>query len=146
MTSATSMIGTIGEHLVCADLREQGHIAFMAADDCAYDVVLDAGYRLFRVQVKTTRAVALNGNAKTPTWLFSMRRTSRGKWGTYESGDYDILALVALDARKIGYLPHVSQVSAVSVRSADCEYSTRTRRGNYFEDLILEKAIAGVPV
>ena len=49
-------IGKAGEYLVCADLILQGHIAFPSEQGLPYDVVFEYKDRLYKVQVKTTRA------------------------------------------------------------------------------------------
>ena len=47
-------IGKAGEYLVCADLIMKGFIAFPSEQGLPYDVLLDNGDKLLRVQVKTT--------------------------------------------------------------------------------------------
>lgn len=68
-------IGKAAEHLVCADLILQGHKAFLADQGLSYNVVLDYKNKLWRVQVSIIA-----------------------------SGEFDILALVALDIRIIAYI------------------------------------------
>lgn len=138
--------GLIGEHLVCADIRQQGFVAFLSSPDCRYDIVLDNGLRLYRVQVKTTAASMCRGLQKTPSWNFCVYRRG-GPNGTkvYEAGDYDILALVALDISKIAYiLPPIAH-TFIRVRSRE-HYSygaqALTATARYFEDLSLEKVMA----
>ena len=47
-------IGKAGEYLVCADLIMKGFIAFPSEQGLPYDVLLDTGEKLLKVQVKTT--------------------------------------------------------------------------------------------
>ena len=47
-------MGKAAEHLVCADLLMKGYNAFLSDQGLPFDVVIDLGRRLFRVQVKGT--------------------------------------------------------------------------------------------
>jgi hypothetical protein len=47
-------MGKAAEHLVCADLLMKGYNAFLSDQGLPYDVVIDLGRRLVRVQVKGT--------------------------------------------------------------------------------------------
>ena len=66
--------GAAGEHLVCADLLMLGYRAFLADQNCPYDVAVDVGGRLIRIQVKSTRkAKALPQRAgHFPAYMWSM--------------------------------------------------------------------------
>lgn len=99
--------GTAGEHLVCADLLMLGYTAFLANQNCPYDVALDVGGRLVRLQVKSTRKERAIPQRVTHTdaYLFHIRRCGKGGMRTYDKSDFDIMALVALDIRKIAYIP-----------------------------------------
>lgn len=90
----STILGTAGEHLVCADLIQQGYVAFMTAAALPYDVVLDTGHALLRVQVKAAVAPrARSGRRDRPVYRFS-----RG------DAEADILAFVALDIGRVAYL------------------------------------------
>ena len=142
-----STIGTIGEHLVCADLRKQGYISFFASSDCAYDVVLDTSSRLLRVQVKTTRKIGprRNKTSDMPTWEFKLFRSASCYDGPrfYENGEYDILATVALDISLIAYFPYSSsRRNCITLRSADYLHLEKNHwPGKYFQDHPLEKVL-----
>lgn len=156
-------IGATGEHAVCADLRRQGYVAFQSAPDCSYDVVVDVGERLLRVQVKTvltsknSRKIGAKTYSHTPSWKFGLTLLIAKKGPDvhghymkfYEKGDYDILACVALDINKIAYLPFILDRTNVTVRSREYTYSPRAtynknEDGNpyYFEDCSFEKVLA----
>lgn len=47
--------GKAGEYLVCADLILKGFVAYPSEQGLPYDVVLDCGGKLLKVQVKATR-------------------------------------------------------------------------------------------
>ena len=46
-------IGKAGEYLVCADLIIKGFVAYPSEQGLPYDIVLDNGKKMLRVQVKT---------------------------------------------------------------------------------------------
>ena len=71
-------IGKAGEYLVCADLILKGFIAFPSEQGLPYDVLLDTGEKLLRVQVKTTERPRLvkQRNTPIPAYIFSIKRIS----------------------------------------------------------------------
>lgn len=99
-------IGTAGEYLVCADLILSGYRAFLTSQTCPYDVAVEVDGKLIRVQVKTTRGKRpIPQRVKhTPAYLFHVRRCGKGGRKNYDENDFDVLALVALDIRKIAYV------------------------------------------
>ena len=67
-------IGKAGEYLVCADLIMKGFIAFPSEQGLPYDVLLDNGDKLLRVQVKTTekyRSIPQR-NVDTKAYIFNI--------------------------------------------------------------------------
>src|SRR5690554_7519452 len=69
-------IGKAGEYLVCADLIMKGFIAFPSEQGLPYDILLDTGEKLLKVQVKTTekaRSVQQRKNP-IPAYIFSIKR------------------------------------------------------------------------
>ncbi len=50
-------VGKAAEHLVVADLILSGYRAYLTDQGLPYDVVVDVGGRLYRVQVKATRGL-----------------------------------------------------------------------------------------
>ena len=113
--------GAAGEHLVCADLLMQGYRAFLSDQSCPYDVAVDVGGRLIRIQVKSTRkAKALPQRAgHFPAYMWHVRRAGKGGARVYAEGEFDLLACVALDARKVAYLPPSKQCQTVHIRTHD---------------------------
>lgn len=110
--------GTAAEHLVCADLLLSGWRAFLADQNCPYDVAVDLGKRLVRIQVKSTRkerAIPQRGSY-TPAYLWNVRRAGKAGRRTYADGDFDLLALVALDIRRIAYMPPSEVKQTVHIR------------------------------
>ena len=112
-------IGKAAEHLVCADLLLSGHGASIASAGMAYDIVADIAARLLRIQVKAScKSKNVNTQGRTPRNAYAFNARRRGKFGTRQlaNTDCDLLALVALDIRVIGYLPveHASQTIYLS--------------------------------
>ncbi len=92
-------IGECGVALTVFYLRDMGFPACEATDTCQYDLTVDVGGPLLRVQVKST--------SKSPgssMYRFNHtkghRSTQRGV-RSYDGSDYDILALVALPIRHV---------------------------------------------
>lgn len=98
--------GKAGEYLVCADLILAGYVAFPSEQGLSFDIVVEVGGRLAKVQVKTTRTTrAIPQRAvHRPGYLFHVKRMGKGGSKTYDSLAVDIFALVALDSREVGYL------------------------------------------
>lgn len=101
-------IGRASEHLVVADLITQGYRAFLTEQGLPYDVVADIDNRLIRIQVKAAcfaRNVNTQGRSERIAYSWFVRR--RGKDGTKRltDSDCDIVALVALDVRRVAYAP-----------------------------------------
>lgn len=111
--------GTAAEHLVCADLLLGGYRAFLADQNCPYDVAVDVGGRLVRIQVKSTRqqrAIPQRASKDIPAYMWHVRRAGKGGRRVYQADDFDLLALVALDVRKIAYLPPSSVKQTIHIR------------------------------
>jgi hypothetical protein len=106
METSDMQLGKAGEYLVCADLIIKGFVAFPSEQGLSFDVVLAAHGRLYKVQVKATRKpIPVPQRARrTEKYCFNVRRCGKGGRCSYEQGDVDLFALVALDTRSIGYL------------------------------------------
>lgn len=98
-------MGRAAEHLVCADLLLDGWAAYPTAQGMPYDLVVDIGHRLIRLQVKSTfypKNPQPNSRAN-PAYFFHIRRAGRGGGRVYRANEFDAYALVALDRRLIAY-------------------------------------------
>ncbi len=95
-----------GEHLVAADILMRGYDCFLAAQGMPYDMIVDVGGQLLKVQVNTTSNVRKRPQREShiPTYLFWINRCGKGGKSTYTSTDVDLFALVALDEKIVGYL------------------------------------------
>lgn len=111
--------GVAGEHLVCVDLLLQGYRAFMADQNCPYDVAVEIAGKLIRIQVKATRGCRPIPQRAThkAAYIWNVRRAGKGGSRVYSAGDFDLLALVALDIRKIAYLPPSKMAQTIQIRS-----------------------------
>ena len=122
-------IGKAGEYLVCSDLIIRGFIAYPSEQGLPYDVVLDNGNKLIKVQVKTTmtpRTIPQRASDRG-AYIYNIKRNGRMNTSTYNECDVDIFALVALDTKQIGYVNKEQMVSTVILRD-DRE------RGNYYDE------------
>lgn len=110
--------GTAGEHLVCADLLLAGYRAFLADQNCPYDIAVEAGGRLVRVQVKATRGprVIPQRVGHITGYMWHVGRTGKRGSRVYAETDFDVMALVALDTREIAYLPSGQITRTVTIR------------------------------
>lgn len=113
-------VGLAAEHLVCADLLLQGFRAFLTDQVCPYDVAVDVG-RLVRIQVKGTRGVRsiAQKDGHRAAYMWHVRRAGKAGARVYSAGDFDLLALVALDSRRIAYLPPSEQRQTIHIRAHD---------------------------
>lgn len=113
--------GAAGEHLVCADLLLQGYRAFLADQNCPYDVAVDVGGKLIRIQVKATRGARAIPQrvGHFPGYMWNVRRAGKAGRRVYGVDDFDLLALVALDLRRIAYIGPSRQRQTIHIRAHD---------------------------
>jgi hypothetical protein len=142
-------VGKAGEYLVCADLIIRGFVAYPSEQGLPYDVVLDDGIRLIKVQVKTTRT-----HKQTPhrvnninTYAFNIKRRGKGNKARHSAASCDIFALVALDEKQIAYMKNedIKQTMFFRVESMRGTYRDENIntpvRGRYLSDMKLEDAL-----
>lgn len=138
--------GKAGEYLVCADLIAKGYVAYLSEQGLPYDVVLDAGDTLLKIQVKATRT-----HKQTPqrvsninTYAFNVKRCGKGNKNFRSESSCDLFALVALDEKQIGYMKNkdVKQTMFFRVESMRGSYRDENIktdvRGRYLSDMKLE--------
>lgn len=122
-------IGKAGEYIVCADLIIKGFVAYPSEQGLPYDVVLDTGKKLLKVQVKTTEKARLvkQRSNPIPAYIFSIKRAgSKGKT-RYDESEIDLFALVCLDTMKIGYLKNKEMPTTINIRVDDY-------KGTYYDE------------
>lgn len=123
-------IGKAGEYLVCADLILNGYVAFLSEQGLPFDVVLECHGKLLRVQVKSTRKSKSIPQRKTDIRAYTFHIGNNGKMNRrkkYEKEQVDIFALVALDTKRIAYLPHFDTQTTMNFRVPEL-------RGNYHDE------------
>ena len=122
-------IGKAGEYLVCADLIMKGFIAFPSEQGLPYDVLLDTGEKLLKVQVKTTEKARLVQQRKNPipAYIFSIKRAGSNGKTRYEEKEIDLFALVCLDTMQIGYLTNKEMPTTINIR-------VDASRGSYYDE------------
>jgi DNA-binding XRE family transcriptional regulator len=121
--------GKAGEYLVCADLILKGFVAFISEQGLPYDVVLDTGKRLLKIQVKTS-----SGTRKVPQrkmesqmYIFNIKRHGMNNQKRYAAGEVDLFALVCLSTRKIGYLTNADMPETINIRADEL-------KGSYYDE------------
>lgn len=122
-------IGKAGEYLVCADLILKGFIAFPSEQGLPYDVLLDTGQKLLKVQVKTTEKARLvqQRNNPIPAYIFSIKRAGANGKTMYDESEIDLFALVCLDTMQIGYLTNKEMPTTINIR-------VDSLRGSYYDE------------
>lgn len=135
-------VGTAGEHLVCADLLMAGFNAFRTDQTCAYDVAVDLGGRLIRLQVKSTRGPReLPRRTETRlAYQFHVRRAGKGGRRKYGADEFDLLGLVGLDVRQVAYVPPSLTRTIVQIQTPNAEVGKR------FEDFPFARALFEIGV
>ena len=126
-------IGKAGEYLVCADLIMKGFIAFPSEQGLPYDVLLDTGEKLLKVQVKTTEKARLvqQRNNPTPAYVFSIKRAGSNGKTRYDEREIDLFALVCLDTMQIGYLTNKEMPTTINIR-------VDALRGSYHDEKVIQ--------
>lgn len=122
-------VGKAGEYLVCADLILKGFVAFPSEQGLPYDVLLDTGNRLLKIQVKTTekpRLVQQRSKAMS-AYVFSIKRAGANGRTRYEEEEIDLFALVCLDTMQIGYLTNKEMPTTINIR-------VDALRGSYYDE------------
>lgn len=113
-------VGKAGEYLVCADLIIKGFVAFPSEQGLPYDVVLDTGAKMLRIQVKTCekpRELSFSQRkTKTIVYQYTIKFHGKHRDRLYDEDEVDIFALVALDSRLVGYVLAENMRSTVNFR------------------------------
>jgi hypothetical protein len=137
-------LGRAAEHLVCADLLLSGWSSYPTAQGLPYDLAVDVGDRIVRVQVKSS-FFAKNPQPTSranPAYFYQIRRAGRGGARVYGGGEFDVYALVALDRRLIAYFAAAElPTQSVVVRIPGGYYGHGARTEREFEGATFERAL-----
>lgn len=127
--SKEMQIGKAGEYLVCADLIIKGFVAYPSEQGLPYDVVMDNGEKLLKVQVKTCSKPIRTPQRKETTYnyVFDLSKHGKRNKNEYLDSDIDLFALVTLDTKMIGY------VSKSDFRKT-MTFRVDSLRGNYYDE------------
>jgi hypothetical protein len=137
-------IGRAGEYLVLSDLLISGWVAYPTGQGVPYDIAVDIGRRIVRVQVKSTMMPKSAGsmNRKTPLYIFSTKRAGKEGKRKYAIEEFDILALVALDRRLIAYYSvWENSRELIAIRVPGIFYQDCGVRSRHFEDARFDLAL-----
>lgn len=132
-TSDMLQIGKAGEYLTCANLILKGFVAFPSEQGLPFDVVMDNGSKLLRVQVKTTLKPKKipQRSSDSLAYVFNIKRCGKNGSKRYTREELDLFALVCLDTMKVGYLKAEEMPETINIR-------VDSLRGTYYD----EKGIA----
>lgn len=104
-------LGKAAEHVACADVMLQGFNAFLSDAGLPYDMLVDVGDGILRVQVKGSLAPYENRRRDgriSRGYRFGLRR-GRAHDERIDAKSVDVVACVALDTRRVAYL-HISEL------------------------------------
>lgn len=139
-------IGKAAEYLVCADLLLKGVVAFPSDQGLAYDVLADVENRLIRIQVKSItkpKNITMKGRAPRIAYHWAVRASGKLNRKRLNNEQCDVIALVALDTRSIGYFP-VACIGSTMQLNATGEAMNddgRVRWVGTLKDYTFEKAL-----
>jgi len=111
-------IGKAGEHLTCFDLIKKGFLVSMAAETLPYDLLLDTGYKILKIQVKTTEQPKISNQWRgiNEAYIFSVKRKGSNGSKKYKNNEVDIFAVVCLDTMQIGYIKNSEMPTTINIR------------------------------
>jgi len=111
-------IGKAGEHLVCADLILKNLSISMADEALPYDVLLDIGYKILKIQVKTTVTHKQSNQWRgvNEAYIFGVKRKGANSIKRYAENEVDVFALVVLETKQVGYLINGDMPTTINIR------------------------------
>lgn len=141
-------IGKAGEYLVCADLFLKGLNVSIAGETLPYDLLLDNGNKILKVQVKTTET-----HKKTNQWrgindayVFSIKRKGSSGLKKYDYNEVDIFALVSLDTKQIGYIKNSEMPTTINIRVDSLKGNYHDEKGMFIHEKVLQLKEKGFKV
>lgn len=134
------LLSLSAEYLVAADLAKLGYAVSTASAGLPYDLIVDTGTQLFKVQVKSTVAPRKPiGSQPTQRYLFGVNRSHQ----QYTRDSFDIIAFVASDAGLIGYMSsgEVLNKSRVMLRGPDHKITGKIKKAFGIHELPFSEAL-----
>lgn len=137
-------IGHAGEHLVMYDLLRKGFKAMLTPEGFNYDIVVDLGNRIIKLQVKTTTHFRnMSSQHKVKHYVFNVRKCGKGSKRLYNINEFNGFALAVLDDGIVGYLPFEEQINKTLLfRNKNLDYSNahfNTKAVPCLQDLQFDK-------
>ena len=122
-------IGKAGEYFVCFDLAVKGFIAFPSDQGLPYDILMDTGKKLLRIQVKITTGPRIIPQRKkeNKAYIFNIKKHGKNNTQRYGIDEVDLFALVALDTNQVGYITAEDMPETINIR---CD----SLKGNYHDE------------
>lgn len=144
-TSKELQTGKAGEYLVCADLILKGFVAFPSEQGLPYDVLLDTGEKLIRIQVKTTSGprIVPQRAKDSKAYIFNIKRCGKGNGQRYGHNEVDIFALVCLDTKMIGYIKTDDMPDTINYRVDSLAGSYRDEKGIHDSKIVAAMFLDG---
>ncbi|OPZ79386.1 MAG: hypothetical protein BWY78_00060 [Alphaproteobacteria bacterium ADurb.Bin438] len=111
-------IGKAGEHLVCFDLIKKGFLVSIASETLPYDLLLDTGNKIIKVQVKTTECPKKTNQwrGRSEAYVFNIKRKGANGAKKYLDNEVDLFALVSLDTMQVGYIKNCDMPTTINIR------------------------------
>lgn len=137
--------GKAAEHFVCYDLLMSGFQAYLSDQGLSYDVIIDTGISLIRVQVKgCLKPKNMNSQGRVERIGYSYSARRRGKYGAkrLDTLECDIIAFVALDIGHVAYLPVSKCGTTMQFSPPDYTfYGKKCNRVGRISDFPIEESI-----
>ncbi len=96
-------LGKAGEHLVCFDLIMQGYNAFLADQGLSFDILIEEQGEIKKIQTRSVTQLKKCGKSIN-IYRFGTRK-GKGNTTRVREAEVDYYAFVALDIKKIAYIP-----------------------------------------
>lgn len=111
-------LGKAGEFITCADLTLKGFDVSLAGETLPYDLLLDTGRRILKVQVKTTETHRTTNQWRgvSGAYVFGIKRKGYNGKKRYGDNEVDIFALVALDTMQVAYIKNENMPTTINIR------------------------------
>lgn len=147
-TSDRFQIGKAGEYLTCADLLLKGFNVSPAGETLPYDLLLDTGKKILKVQVKTTETYRSTNQWRgvNGAYVFSVKRKGADGGKRYEDNEVDIFAVVALDTMQVGYIKNVDMPTTINIRVEELRGQYHDEKGVENQKRVIELYKNGLTV
>lgn len=121
-------VGIQGEHLVILDLVSKGFVAFQGQAGLPYDLILDTGQELIRVQVKTKS----HADPRSPN-IYTFKTREKTKANNYRNYNrVDLFAFVALDIGRVFYEWNCDIKTRQYSVNTSTKHNFKTRKSTWF--------------